>query len=132
MYCSPCQRVRRTTIPCSDNSELGRRFSAAHVERSDLGPSSCPYSPKCLEGEFCELRVEGVLRSSDTYSEEPRLAYPGHSVLNLPEHRTLFFGCRPDLPSTAMIQGQEKYTTISATDPMSSMTSPRTPSNGIT
>jgi lipoteichoic acid synthase len=35
--------------------------------------------------------------------------YPGRSVLDLPEERTLFFGCRPDLLSTAMIQGHEKY-----------------------
>jgi lipoteichoic acid synthase len=35
--------------------------------------------------------------------------YPGRSVLDLPEERTLLFGCRPDLLSTAMIQGQEKY-----------------------
>ena len=26
--------------------------------------SSCPYSPKYLEEEFCELRIDGVLRSS--------------------------------------------------------------------
>jgi hypothetical protein len=26
--------------------------------------SSHLYSPECLEGEFCELRVDGVLRSS--------------------------------------------------------------------
>ena len=32
--------------------------------RSSLGPSSCPYSPSCPEGEFCELRDNGVLRSS--------------------------------------------------------------------
>jgi lipoteichoic acid synthase len=35
--------------------------------------------------------------------------YPGRSILNLPEDRTLFFGCRPDVLSTARIQGQEKY-----------------------
>jgi lipoteichoic acid synthase len=35
--------------------------------------------------------------------------YPGRSVLDLPEGRTLLFGCRPDLLSTARIQGQEKY-----------------------
>ena len=32
--------------------------------RLALGPSSCPYSSKCLEGEFCELRVDAVLSSS--------------------------------------------------------------------
>ena len=31
------------------------------------GPLSCPYSPKCVEMEFCELRVYGVLRSSQPY-----------------------------------------------------------------
>jgi len=35
--------------------------------------------------------------------------YPGRSMLGLPEDRTLLFGCRPDLLSTARIQGQEKY-----------------------
>jgi len=35
--------------------------------------------------------------------------YLGRSVLDLPEERTLFFGCRPDLLSTAMIRGHEKY-----------------------
>ena len=35
--------------------------------------------------------------------------YPGRSVLGLPEDRTLLFGCRPDLLSTARIEGQEKY-----------------------
>ena len=27
-------------------------------------PSLCPYSPKCVEGVFYELRLHGVLRSS--------------------------------------------------------------------
>jgi arylsulfatase A-like enzyme len=35
--------------------------------------------------------------------------YPGRSLVNLPEDRTLFFGCRPDLLSVARIQGQQKY-----------------------
>ena len=28
------------------------------------GPSSCRYSPECVEGAFYELRAEGVLRNS--------------------------------------------------------------------
>ena|SRR5215211_3203030 len=28
------------------------------------GSSSCPYSPECVEGKFCELHHDGVLRSS--------------------------------------------------------------------
>ncbi|HKH11189.1 MAG TPA: sulfatase-like hydrolase/transferase [Rubrobacter sp.] len=36
--------------------------------------------------------------------------YPGRSILgDLPEDRTLFFGCRPDLLSMASITGNEKY-----------------------
>jgi lipoteichoic acid synthase len=35
--------------------------------------------------------------------------YPGCPVLELPEDRPLFFGCRPDLLSAARIEGQEKY-----------------------
>ena len=36
-------------------------------------------------------------------------SYPGRSMLNLPEDRTLLFGCRPDVLSTARIQGHQKY-----------------------
>jgi lipoteichoic acid synthase len=36
-------------------------------------------------------------------------AYPGRTLLDLPEGRTLLFGCRPELLSTARIEGQEKY-----------------------
>ena len=35
--------------------------------------------------------------------------YPGRTLFDLPEDRTLFFGCRPDLLSAARIQGQQKY-----------------------
>jgi arylsulfatase A-like enzyme len=35
--------------------------------------------------------------------------YPGSTLFGLPEDRTLFFGCRPDLLSAARIRGQQKY-----------------------
>jgi lipoteichoic acid synthase len=35
--------------------------------------------------------------------------YPGRTLFSLPEDRTLFFGCRPDLLSAARIQGHKKY-----------------------
>src|SRR5829696_5366465 len=39
---------------------LGVWSVAAHgPERSSLGPPSCPYSPKCVEGVFPEVRQEG-------------------------------------------------------------------------
>jgi hypothetical protein len=33
------------------------------MDRRSLGPLG-HYSPECLEGRFCELRIDGVLRSS--------------------------------------------------------------------
>lgn len=35
--------------------------------------------------------------------------YPGSSVLDPPDGRTLFFGCRPDLLCTTSTRGDEKY-----------------------
>src|SRR5215217_5117427 len=35
--------------------------------------------------------------------------YPGRTLFSLPEERSMFFGCRPDLLSAARIQGQKKY-----------------------
>jgi lipoteichoic acid synthase len=35
--------------------------------------------------------------------------YPGRTLFDLPEDRTLFFGCRPDLLSAARIEGYQKY-----------------------
>ena len=35
--------------------------------------------------------------------------YPGRTLFGVPEERTLFFGCRPDLLSAARIQGHKKY-----------------------
>src|SRR5918993_5256235 len=37
--------------------------AAAGFSSVGLGLPSCPYSPTCVEGEFLELRIDGVLRS---------------------------------------------------------------------
>ena len=33
---------------------------------SSLDPSPCPYSPECVEGVFCELRLAAILGSLPT------------------------------------------------------------------
>src|SRR5215212_9630504 len=35
-----------------------------------FGPSFCQYSPECVEGEFCELPLYGVLRSSARHAAQ--------------------------------------------------------------
>src|SRR5829696_9407337 len=40
------------------------RHYGRYIRSSSLGPSSCPYSPERVEGEFCELRLSRVLGSS--------------------------------------------------------------------
>src|SRR5215210_3650997 len=38
------------------------RHYGRYIRSSSLGPSFCPYSRECVEGGFCELRLNGVLR----------------------------------------------------------------------
>src|SRR5215212_6148477 len=63
LYVSACRRDNKDKIECrpSDCHFSRGELSRARAIRS--GPPSCPYSPKCLEGEFCELRELGVLGS---------------------------------------------------------------------
>src|SRR5215211_959661 len=46
---------------------------------SSVGPPYCPYSPKCVEGEFCELRHHGVLGSSPCLACVSRL----HTIVKI-------------------------------------------------
>src|SRR5215212_3713057 len=82
-FVHPCQilPIMRSSLGCNQSSTLTVIY-AANSKR--LGPrsSSCPYSPKCVEERFCELRHDGVLRSwpltrlsgimLPTVSDEPR------------------------------------------------------------
>jgi hypothetical protein len=62
------------------------------------GSSSAPYSPKCVELEFCELRLLGILRSSSLRSSpkfEPTLSPPGSLVRALTPSKPLRPGPTP-------------------------------------
>src|SRR5215210_3374979 len=72
----------RTTAPRAPGGRLQRllsegyrhplrqRYSCRVANRVGVlrapAPPPCPYSPKCVEEEFCELRLYGVLGSSLT------------------------------------------------------------------
>jgi hypothetical protein len=45
------------------------------------GPSSCPYSAECVEGEFCEVELPryGVLRSSPYHNSRKFIYEMPHS-----------------------------------------------------
>src|SRR5215213_4305132 len=52
--------------------------------RCSLDPFSWPYSPKCSEGVFCELRHNGVLRSSALlWCSGAHTRSPGRRMLRL-------------------------------------------------
>src|SRR5215208_2262295 len=67
MPCTEVTRIGQLVYSChswavTSASHRGE-WEGARVRRL-AAPSSCTYSPECVEGEFCELRVDGVLRSS--------------------------------------------------------------------
>ena len=47
------------------NPVTGPGMPLSPLQGTAARPSSCLYSPECVEGAFCELRAEGVLRSSE-------------------------------------------------------------------
>jgi hypothetical protein len=59
------------------------------------GPSLYPYSPKCEEGVFSEVRIDGFLRSSfgPVYAENTRRAYYGPSRAGPPVRGYGIFNC---------------------------------------
>src|SRR5215217_2819118 len=65
---------------------------------------SSPYSPKCVEGEFCELRLLGILGSSGAFLVLFRTLCPGAHTL--PSHK----GMLPSL--RGQLKGAYKFETV--------------------
>ena len=60
---------------------------------SGLGHTSCEaYSPECVEGKFCELRIDGVLGSSPIRLCEVHTHRLSQSVLRIGSQSVLFSG----------------------------------------
>ena len=64
----PCRELL-TSVP-SENFGWRSRLEQRGPVHSRSGPSSCPYSPKCVEQEFSELRLYRILGSSHSPGPE--------------------------------------------------------------
>ena len=65
--CTNCGRVCTTSIVSCTHGTTRRRL------RSARSVTVVPYSPECVEEEFCELRHNGVPRSSPAFRRSDRL-----------------------------------------------------------
>ena len=76
------------------------------------GPSSCPYSPECVEGAFSEARGRGVLRNSRVRKQLRRSAgasdargtHPGYVVVDAKAERGAN-AMAPSEPRTIVVTG---------------------------
>jgi len=80
-------------------------------------PSSCPYSPECVERGFCELRLLGILRSSQVRSS-PKFA-PRNS--HMAYQRYVIWGMRctqqHSYPASVRLHGAKGHYTLRAPHP---------------
>jgi hypothetical protein len=51
-------------------ASIRQRLLPPMMERCGIPRNGCLYSPECVEEEFCELRHNGVLRSSQSELQE--------------------------------------------------------------
>src|SRR5919107_72658 len=87
--------------------DMAQVVSMQPARSSSLGSFSCPYSPKCRELEFCELRLLGILRSSALPWCFRAHTLPSYRRMLRPSHgqRTPREGAGP-LPVLLLDQGQ--------------------------
>src|SRR5215204_3313289 len=76
-------------MPYNHQAEVGTSEGSGRI---CSGPSSCPYSPKCVEEEFCELRLLGILGSSLPASNAqatPKIAHLSDTSAPIRQYATL-------------------------------------------
>jgi hypothetical protein len=70
------RRIRKRPVKLRICGDQGQTLSM-----KGSGPTSGPYSPECVEGALCELRVDGVLRNSSGAMRATSSPQPGSKLL---------------------------------------------------